>query len=135
MSLRGTAVRSFEKRMKEVFDRIDHELEERYGDRWPLHPARPARGSTNNPEYYGLFSLGASFSAGYGSAHGRGYVMDIRLMTLADVPAEARNEIRRYVVDRCTKLIPEYFPERELSVVRDGDVFKIIGDLSLEKQG
>lgn len=135
MSFRGHEVLDFERQMKKVFDRIDHELEDRYGGTWPLHPARPPHGSAPNPEHTGLFRLGASFSPGYGSAHGRGYVMDIRMVTLAQVPQEVQNEVRRYVAERSMELLPDYFPERELSVVRDGDTFKIIGDLSLGKAG
>ncbi len=131
MSMRGHQLRLFEKKLKAMFDRIDVELEENWGDAYPLHPARAPFGTVGNPEHEGLFAVGASFSAGYGSDHGRGYVVETRMATLADVPDEVLEEIRRYVGRRCGELLPEYFPDRDLDVVRDGSVFKITGDLSL----
>ncbi|TVR68106.1 MAG: hypothetical protein EA427_11350 [Spirochaetaceae bacterium] len=129
--MRGHEVRLFEKKLKALFDRIDVELEEEWGDEYPLHPARAEAGTVGNPEHEGLFSLGASFSAGFGSAHGRGYVMEIRLATLADVPGPVLQQIRDHVGRRCGELLPEYFPDRDLDVVRENDTFKITGDLSL----
>ena len=131
MSMRGHEVRLFEKKLKAMFDRIDVELEEEWGGEYPLHPARPAFGSVGNPEHEGLFSVGASFSAGYGSDHGRGYVVETRLATLEDVPTETIEDIRNHVARRCSELLSEYFPNRDLDIVRDGSVFKITGDLSL----
>lgn len=133
--MRGHEVRLFEKRLKTIFDRIDLELEEEWGEEWedefPLHPSRAAFGTVGNPEYEGLFTLGASFSAGYGSEHGRGYVLEIRLATLASIPPDTMEAIRNYAGRRCNELLPEYFPDRDLDVVREGDMYKITGDLSL----
>lgn len=129
--MRGHEVRLFEKRLKAIFDRIDVELEEEWGGTYPLHPARPEFGSVGNPEHEGLFSIGASFSAGYGSSHGRGYVVEVRLATLASVPWETMETIRNYVARRCVEMLPEFFPDRDLDVVRDGNMYKITGDLSL----
>ncbi|SIP98455.1 hypothetical protein SAMN05920897_10292 [Alkalispirochaeta americana] len=131
MSFRDHRVRLFEKKLKIMFDRIDLELEEGWGETYPLHPARPASGTFGNPQDEGLFSLGASFSAGYGSDHGRGYVVEVRLATLAQVPDNQVEQIREYVVTRIRELLPELFGDRSLEVVRDGDLFKIVGDLSI----
>lgn len=131
MSMRGHQVRLFEKKLKTVFDRIDVELEEKWGEQYPLHPARAAHGTVGNPEHEGLFSLGASFSAGYGSEYGRGYVVEIRLATLASIPDDTLETIRNYVGMRCGELLPETFPDRDLDVVREGNTYKITGDLSL----
>lgn len=131
MSIRGHQVRLFEKKLKAMFDRIDVELEERWGDEYPLHPARAEFGTVGNPEHEGLFSLGASFSAGYGSTGGRGYVVEIRLATLEKVPPDMLESIRNQVAKRCAELLPEYFPERDLDIVREGSAYKITGDLSL----
>lgn len=127
----GGGTQAFEKDLKALFDQIDGELEERWGERFPLHPARSAEGSTGNPESDGLFNVGASFSAGYGSQSGKGYVIEVRLVTLASVDPSTRAEIRRYVADRVASLLPERFPNRQLHVTQDGDLFKITGDLSL----
>ena len=133
MSIRGHEVRLFEKKLKAMFDRIDVELEERWGDEYSLHPARAEFGTVGNPEQEGLFSLGASFSAGYGSTGGRGYVVEIRLATLEDIPADTLEKIRNRVARRCEELLPDYFPDRDLDIVREGSNYKITGDLSLHR--
>ena len=62
----------WDKKLKAIFDRIDDKLEDRYGELFPLHPTRAERGTTSNKESDGLFNVGASFTAGYGSKLGRG---------------------------------------------------------------
>lgn len=131
MSFRDARVTAFEARLKTVFDRIDADLEARYGNRYPLHPARPAEGRTGNPEMDGLFNVGAAFSAGYGSQHGPGYVVNVRMVTLREVPPEVQEQMEREVAEHLRRLLPEAFPGRILHVDRDGHVFKIHGDLSL----
>ena len=66
----------FDSRMKELFDEVDHYIEDLYGDRYDLHPVRPARGETANPEADGLFNVGAIFSPGFRSKLGRGYIIE-----------------------------------------------------------
>lgn len=114
-----------------VFRRIDERLEDEYGDRYPLHPARPKEGSTANPAHDGLFNIGASFSGGFGSAHGRGYVVNVRMATLEDVDDAVREEIKQRVARELETELPQAFPDRHLKVSRDGHTFKIHGDLSL----
>lgn len=129
--MRHPKVLAWEHTLKDVFDRIDHELEERYGDRYELHPARPERGATANPEHDGLFNVGASFSAGFGSEHGPGYVVEVRMSTLTRVPRDVRERIEKDVVTLLKRELPRAFPGRELHVKRDGAVYKIHGDLGL----
>ena len=129
--MRGIEVQEFERTLKTLFDVIDDELEERWGDRYRLHPSRPQRGRAANKEHDGLFNVGASFSAGFGSQHGKGYVVEIRMVTLERVPPGVESEIDAYVANRVRELLPEYFPGRELRIAREPHVFKIIGDLSL----
>jgi hypothetical protein len=129
--VRSRGVEQFETDLRTLFDQVDHELEEKWGGSYPLHPSRAAEGVTGNRESDGLFNIGASFSAGYGSDYGKGYVIDIRLVTLSRVDEKTRQEIRAYVSDRVRELLPEYFPDRTLDVVQDGDLFKITGDLRL----
>jgi hypothetical protein len=130
--MRSRGVETFEERLRELFDRIDDELEDRWGGEYPLHPARPPRGTVRNKEQDGLFNIGASFSAGYGSEHGKGYVIEVRLLTLSNVDDDTREDVRAYSARRVRELLPEYFPDRSLQIVRDGDLFKIVGDLSLD---
>lgn len=122
---------AWEDRLKRVFDAIDDRLEDRYGHLFPLHPARPARGRTANRESDGLFDVGAAFSAGFGSKIGRGYVVEIRMATLSHVPAPVREDIEREVVRLLKAGLANEFPGRKLRVSRDGNVYKIHGDLSL----
>jgi hypothetical protein len=131
MSFRDARVLRMERRLKTVFDRIDDHLEDKYGRDYPLHPARPRRGTTSNKEYDGLFNVGAVFSAGYGTEHGRGYVVEVQMATLADVPDDVRDTIEREVVAMLREELPKSFPNRELHVNRDGHVFKIYGDLRI----
>jgi hypothetical protein len=131
MTLRDTRALAFEAGLKRVFDRIDRELEARHGRRYRLHPARPAHGETGNPEMDGLFNVGASFTAGVGSAHGPGYIVDVRMATLQDVPPDEQEALEREVVELLRAWLPDEFPGRALHVDRDGHVFKIHGDLSL----
>jgi hypothetical protein len=129
--MRHYKIEEWESRLKKVFDRIDDYLEEKYGRKYPLHPARPARGATSSKAQDGLFDLGASFSAGYGSKRGPGYVVEVRMVTLTRVPLYIRNRIEDEVVERIREELPKEFPDRELRIERDGQVYKIYGDLRL----
>jgi hypothetical protein len=136
MSLDGAPMRYYkveewESRLRAVFDRVDEYLEEKYGHKYPLHPARPARGTTSSKAHDGLFNLGASFSAGYGSRRGPGYVVEVRMVTLTRVPQYIRDRIEEEAVERLREELPKEFPDRDLKVERDGPVYKIYGDLHL----
>ncbi len=123
--------RKWEKRLRSIFFVIDEYLENEYEGCFPLHPNRPARGTTGNVEMDGLFNVGASFSAGYGSRLGRGWVVEIHLATLSSVPKETRKRIEDEVRDLIQKELTLRFPERELRVEKDGPCLKIFGDMSL----
>ncbi len=131
MSLRHSKAMEWEELLRRVFDRIDEELEMKYGAQFPLHPARPPSGATASREHDGLFDIGAAFTPGYGSTYGRGYIVEVRMATLANVPADIIEQIEREVVERLRHELPKAFPERHLRIERDGHTFKIIGDLSL----
>jgi hypothetical protein len=124
------SLESWEKKLKALFDEIDDEIEERFGSLYDLHPSRAKRGRTSSKEQDGLFDIGASFSAGFGSEYGRGYVVDIDMVTLERVPDEVQRHIEEMVAERIKEKLPRFFPGKELFVRRDGNVFKIIGDLS-----
>lgn len=131
MSLRHPRVEAWESRLRSVFARIDGELEREFGGRLPRHPVRAGHGATANPDLDGLFSLGASFTAGFGSGRGAGYLVEIRIATLARVPDRLRLQIEDRAIARLKEDLPAAFPERVLEVVRDGPVWKIVGDLGL----
>ena len=127
----GNLVDSWESKLKSLFDEIDDEIEERFGTLYNLHPARAKRGSTASKEQDGLFDIGAAFSPGFGSEYGRGYVVDVDMMTLEHVPKEVHEHIEEIVAELIRQKLPVYFPGKELEVRRDGRIFKIIGDLTL----
>ena len=131
--MRHPAVGKWEKRLKALMDEVDDFLESRYGHLYPLHPARKKRGETANREHDGLFDIGSSFSAGFGSAVGRGYVVTITLVTLTHVPADVVDNIEKNAIRIIRNKLPAYFPDRDLNVVKDGHLIKIYGDLSLGK--
>ena len=121
----------FDDRLKKLFDEVDHYIEDLYGDRYTLHPMRPARGETANPEADGLFNIGANFTPGFGSELGRGYLIYVTMSTLEKVDENIRSEIYGAAVEKITELLPLHFPERELTVRRDKNHFKIQGDFGL----
>ncbi|HOV39820.1 MAG TPA: hypothetical protein PLG79_13955 [Spirochaetales bacterium] len=121
----------FEERLKTMFDEIDHYLEDKYGKTYPLHPSRPERGMTANPQADGLFNMGADFTPGFGSDTGRGYLIDVTMATLETVEETVRREILEETARKVSELLPLYFPERTLRVVQDGNHFKIQGDFGL----
>ena len=123
----------WEKRLRQVLDRIDSHLEDTYGGMYPLRSNRPDRGATSNVKYDGLFAVEAKYSAGFGSRHGEGYTLDIRLATMSNVPEEIRKAIEEDVVKVLERELPVAFPDVELGVVRDGNVYKIRGDLGLAR--
>jgi hypothetical protein len=121
----------FDDRMKKLFDEVDNYIEDIYGGRYKLHPVRPARGKTSNPETDGLFNIGANFTPGFGSELGRGYLIDVAMSTLEKVDEDVRREIYEAAAQKVRELLPVHFPERELTVRRDRNHFKIQGDFSL----
>ena len=122
---------AWEDKFYDLLREIDAILEDEYGRKWPLHPSRPARGIAANPQYDGLFRITASFTAGYGSEYGAGYVFRVEIVTLSHVPADVREAIENEAAELLRRGLPVKFPGRQLSVERDGHVFKIFGDLSI----
>lgn len=110
---------------------LDNYLEDAYEGVFNRHPNRPGRGSGANPSFDGTFSTTAAFTLGYGSEHGRGYLINIEVRTLDIVSSDQMEEIknRAYVFAK-TKL-PVLFPDRKLELVLDRGLLKIIGDFSL----
>jgi len=121
----------FRARLDDMFDEVDHYIENKYGELYPLHPMRPRRGDTANPQADGLFNIGADFTPGFGTEHGRGYIIDIKMVTLEMVDDEVRAEITDDVVEKLRELLPRYFPERKLEIYAEKNHFKICGDFSL----
>lgn len=124
---------SWEAKLKAIFDRIDADLEARYGGHFHLRANRPAAGETANPEHDGLFNVGASFTAGFGSKLGRGYLVEMQMATTSRVTDAVRESILDEVAQRLREALPEAFPGKALQISREGSTYKIHGDLSLGK--
>jgi hypothetical protein len=117
--------------LEALFKEVDDILENHWGNSFSLHPNRPKRGSTSNPEMDGLFEIAPDFTVGLNSQKGRGYIVSLRVATLEKVPPEIYENFMQESAKLITERLPIYFPGRDLTVVRDGKVFKIIGDFSL----
>ncbi len=128
-------MKEWEHTLRKIFDIIDDHLEDKYGFLYPLHPARPQRGHTSNKSSDGLFNIGAAFSAGFGSSYGRGWVVDVTMVTLSKVPEKVKFQIYNKVIEELKRLLKEFYPERDIQVEKDGNIFKIFGDLGLEIYG
>jgi len=127
------SLEKWENKLKQVLDWLDDYLEDQYGKQFSLHPARRERGTTLNKSHDGLFDIVSSFSAGKGSEFGRGYIVDVHMATLDNVPEEVQKEIRDIVIKKMRNRLPDAFPGKNLEVHMDGNMIKIHGDLSLGK--
>ncbi len=121
----------FTNELDALFREVDVILEDHWGNAFPLHPNRPKRGATSNPEMDGLFEIAPDFTVGLNSQKGRGYIVSLRVATLEKVPSEIYENFMEESARLIAERLPIYFPGRKLTVVRDGKVFKIIGDFSL----
>ncbi len=130
--MRHQKAMDWELRLKQVFDEIDAELESEYGKQFRLHPSRSPEGTTSNPEMDGLINVGASYSAGFGSKLGPGYVVDIHLSTLEHIPVRVKTKIRERVQKMLSEKLPLAFPGRKLFVEKELNHLRIHGDLSLD---
>lgn len=110
---------------------LDDYLEDLYGTKYRLHPNRLKRGSGSNPRFDGLFSTALAFTLGYGSNAGRGYVVEVDIRTLDRVSPEERQEINDAAFSYIQNNLKIMFPNRDLSIVKDGNLMKIVGDFSL----
>jgi hypothetical protein len=117
--------------LRKLFDDLDHYLEDTFHERYPLHPNRPARGKAASVAYDGLFSTGTQFTLGYGSKHGRGYIVSVEIRTLSRVKDEDKQEIEEAAMNYLRSRIKTYFPDRKIELKQDGNVYKLVGDFSL----
>ncbi|GAB4283918.1 MAG: hypothetical protein Kow0029_30290 [Candidatus Rifleibacteriota bacterium] len=129
--MKNPLLEKWEDKLQNIFNKIDDILEQRYGHLYPLRPNRPAHKKGVTSDADGLFDLGVSFTPGFGSQFGPGYVFRVKLATLNRVPKEMQKKLEDEVVDLLQKELPKEFPGKELRVARDGVVYKIYGDLDL----
>ncbi len=121
----------FEDKLSELCAALDNRLEDRFGKLYPIHPNRPKRGEASYPGFDGLFQSSVAFTLGIGSQYGRGYLVNINVRTLSPIDQKFLTEVTNEALVFVNANLPTYFPERELKLVRDGNVLKITGDFSL----
>ncbi|MFH1943091.1 MAG: hypothetical protein ABIL68_13390 [bacterium] len=129
--MRHPSLDIWEEKLKKVLDELDDFLEDKFGEEYDLHPVRTHRGKTANKAQDGLFDIVASFSMGAGSQYGKGYVVDVHIATLDQVPEKIQREIEGITLRKLRATLPKYFPGKNLNVDKDGNIIKIHGDLSL----
>jgi len=117
--------------MRKMCDELDDLLEESFGSAYPRHPNRLARGKAASVAYDGLFSTGTQFTLGYGSDHGRGYIVSVEIRTLSKVKREDERAVEEATVTIINELLPKHFPDRVITLKKDGKVYKLVGDFSL----
>ncbi|MDO4528069.1 MAG: hypothetical protein Q4C03_04725 [bacterium] len=127
----NNALENFDTTLINLLHEVDLLLEEKYGNRFKRHPARPAQGTTANPQYDGLFTMNANFSAGIGSTFGPGYTLSFRLSTFDPIPEDIKKDCETIMVNHLQKRLAEVFPQRKLNLDKDQHGWKIHGDLSL----
>jgi len=129
--MRHHATLKWEQQLDKAMQELDHVLEEQFAGKYSRHPARPKRGTTAHHSHDGLLGIYANFTMGIGSQKGKGYVVDIKLVTLENVPTKVRKSIEDTALSELETLLPKYFPSVDLDIAKDGPVIKIYGDLSL----
>lgn len=129
--MRHPKAEKWEAELDKAMHELDHFFEIKYAGKYQLHPARRTKGATANPSHDGLFSIVAGFTMGLGSELGKGYVVDIKLMTLEKIDPAIIDEIENEAIKKLGLILPKYFPATQLDIGRDGKTIKIHGDLSL----
>lgn len=129
----STKLEQWEKRLTALLNDIDIQLEEHFKDVLAIRPNRPAAGTTSNPKYDGLVGLSFSFSMGYSSGIGPNYTVSLRLASMHAPSCETWEDMLAFTYERLCEQLPVYFSSQQLSVLRNGEFFHIIGDLDFNK--
>ncbi|HPY89857.1 MAG TPA: hypothetical protein PLT23_03960 [Lentisphaeria bacterium] len=127
-----TALERWERQLRQALDKVDAELEAKYGGSFRLRPNRPEQGQTANAKYDGLFSVDAKFSMGYTSQKGPGYIIEMRTASADPVSDKARQAMLKDAGIFLADALKDAFPDREFSLEMDGSHFHLSGDLSLD---
>jgi len=125
-------VEAWDEKLNGLLRQVITKLEEEYGAVVPRHPSRPAHGETPNPQNDGLFRITAVFTPGFGSTWGKGYVLDIEPVTLNRFPQDVWCVVEAKACQMIREGLESVLPGRGLELKRDGTVWKITGDLTLD---
>ncbi len=119
---------ALEKALHTISDRTDDALEDTFGDTYNLHPNRMRRGKTENKASDGLFNAGFTFTPGYGSTHGRGYVLQFHISTLERVPKSVFRELEDFAAAYIESILNDYFLQGSVELVREETHYKLVGN-------
>jgi len=103
-------VEQWDEKLNALLRRVDLKLEALYGTLLPPHPARPEHGSTTNPQHDGLFRVTATFTPGFGSTFGRGYVIQLEMVTLKSLPKKQTDIIEQKGIQLIQEGLDEVHP-------------------------
>ncbi len=119
---------ALEQALQKIADSTDDALEDAFGERYNLHPNRLKRGKTQNKSNDGLFNAGFTFTPGYGSTYGRGYVLQFHISTLDRVPTEVFTLFEQFAAQHIQSILPQYFLTDAVELVREKTHYKLVGD-------
>jgi hypothetical protein len=120
----------WESKLDDLLAQIDNLLEDEYAGKFTIHPNRPRRGQTLNPSEDGIIEIECKFSLGLGSKYGEGYIIRPLFSTLEYVDKKMTEKVTDFVKIKIEELLPDFFPDNNLSIDFDGKVLKIFGDLN-----
>lgn len=120
-----------ERQMTELCKALDNHLEDLYGEHYTIHPNRLKRGMGSNPSFDGLFATTCSFTLGYGTKSGRGYIVNVDIRTLDKVSQYEKADIFADAFSFIAENLKTYVPGRELQIIQENNLMKIVGDFSL----
>ena len=126
-----TELEQWELTLRKALDEVDAELENRFSDKIPLHPCRPAAGTTSSTKSDGLFAVTSAFSLGLTTGSGPGYTISIRVSSSLPLAPEDHDSILSAAAELIPEALSKAFPERHFTLERIGDNFRLSGDLSL----
>ena len=72
-----------------------------------------------------------SLPPGCGSTYGRGYIIEVGMVTRQTIPGEVREDIESAVINHLRPELALASPNSELHVERDGPIYKIHGNINL----
>ena len=130
--MRNPRVEEWEEKLNQLLRRVTVQLEERFSDFALRHPARLPHGAIANPQNDGLFRITATFTPGFGSQLGKGYVLTIEPVTLERFRQEDWQQIEDFACAQIRAGLEAALPGCGLTLQRDGQIWKIVGDLSLD---
>ncbi len=119
---------ALEEALFKISDRTDDALEDAYGEKYNLHPNRMKRGETPNKSSDGLFNAGFTFTPGYGSTHGRGYVLQFHISTLDRVPKEVYTLFEDFAAGYIRSILLDYFYPDTVELLGEKTHYKLVGD-------